>query len=171
MNPIIPNLIGFAAVITATLVTQRSISKRLSKIEHLKYVSVLNNDRLNAYKKFWSIFIYTTKNSFVKEKIINNEGDNSYIDTQIVRKFFVEANSFFYSEEGLFLSERLRKAFIKMRDDFDEKLKNNIDNESICISHKEERKIRRYIGWLSHIIKEDISLYDIDFPEKKSTNH
>ena len=161
-------VIALITAISSFIVSVLSITFNFLKTEKEKkeefkkehYIRIIN-----SYLKFWTLFRFLSINEESKHAIIQRSNKNEWV---IVKsnfdRFIEELYTFFYSENGLFLSREVRKLIFGIRNDIREVI---TESEETIISNSVYKKIKSQRDKAIIQTRADIGLRDISIPVKK----
>ena len=167
---IVSALVGLISGIAASVVSHILILRRIRSEALQKLKFGLHDKQAEAYQGFWSQLGPTSEYCPTEEsnRCVKQDDSGYYLDRKNMVAFFESLNEYFYAKHGIFLSKRLRSALFKARDFYEKTAKEgSVDKDGkIRISNTKAKKCYQAWHWVRTIVRDDIGLRDVEFPEK-----
>ena len=171
MNPtLLAVLAGFVSAALMGIISHLLVLRRLrrEKLETLR--TSYYEKQIRSYQKFWSLLSPTSRYWNFEDSLIVKKNDRNGLQIDSVDKFFISFRSFFYSEDGLFLSRSLRKEVFELRKSLSnliEREKDRIEDGFLPVSYKQRKSIRNSFHQIREIVRADIGLHDVRLPSRE----
>jgi hypothetical protein len=167
MNSIlVSGIVGLVSATLVAVVSHWTLLHRIKKEAAQKNRSEYFQKQLAAYMKLWGL-LPPTSSYITPDTIISKNVTPYEINVQNAKIFCTDITSFFFSEQGIFLSKNVRSSIFKLRDFIDALINNDASKNlhTITLSNNKYNDLIFHFKQMQIAVRNDIGLRNLLFDE------
>ena len=148
---------------------EQHIQFELFRKEQLEQICIgYYQKTLEAYQKTWALLAPLAYYTEPGQEVIIRSDDGVFLNSPVVKNFFLSFRDFFYSELGIFLNKDFRSKIFEVRDFIAEVEieAEEIPNGLVRISNSKAKRIENGLDWLRKNICRGAGLESDDLVEQ-----
>ena len=157
--------IAMASSVLVSILSQYLLKRRFRRELFEKYYGKLYEEKLAAYREFWGVLEAVSPYTPEGDGVFRQAEGKNYLHRERARRFFLDLRTFFYSRDGIFLSQDLRITIYRTRQLVEQELSaGDGEAQEVVLSNTRMKRIVRGFNYMRSRARSDVGLEDL--PDK-----